>query len=139
MALQGQLTIAGIAGRTYGIIECAYEFNQAVDDTGKPTSRPRGGTITFVMPASSDDNIFFYEWMFHKTQQYDGVFVFTVYSVNNRRSYKTVKFKNAYCISLKDYFNNNDSQLMYTTVTLSAEIITVGGLVGQAKFDNEWK
>ena len=53
MALQGHLKIAG---RTYGVVECAYEFNQQVDDTGKPTSRPQGGKITFVIPSTSDDD-----------------------------------------------------------------------------------
>jgi hypothetical protein len=61
-----------------------------------------------------------------------------VWTHNNRRSYKTVAFTNAYCIGLKDYFNNNDSKLMYTTVTLAAETITVGRL-DLAIYHNEWK
>ena len=31
MALQGSLKIGG---RTYGVVECEYEFTQAVEDTG---------------------------------------------------------------------------------------------------------
>ena len=46
MALQGQVRIQG--GGEYGIVECEYEFSQAVDDTGKPTTRTMGGTIRFV-------------------------------------------------------------------------------------------
>ena len=60
MALQGELKIGG---RTYGVVECAYEFNQSIDDTGKPVTRPKGGQITFVMPATSDDDLFFYKWI----------------------------------------------------------------------------
>ena len=125
MALQGNLMIEG---NTYGIVECEYEFSQAVDDTGKPTSRPMGGQITFVMPSTSDDDIFFYKWMVHKTEVKSGIFRFTVYSNNNKISYKTVEFVNAYCIRLKDYFNDHDSKLMYTTITISAEAIRVGSL-----------
>jgi hypothetical protein len=78
--------------------------------------------------------------MFRKTETHDGIFKFVVFTNNNKRSYKTVKFFNAYCVSLKDYFNDNDSKLMYTTVTLSAEIITIGnGTLGNAIFNNEWK
>lgn len=124
-------------GCTYGIVECAYEFNQSIDETGKPTSRPRGGTITFVMPATSDDDTYFYKWMFDKIAIHSGVFRFVVYSNHNKRSYKTVEFVNAYCIQLKDYFNDNDSKLMYTTVTLSAQVIRVGK-IGGATFANEW-
>lgn len=134
MALQGQLKIGG---RTYGIVECSYDFSQTIDETGKPTSRPRGGTITFVMPATSDDDLFFYKWMFNKTQVHDGTFKFCVYTTRNQQSYKTVAFKNAYCINLRDYFNDSDSKLMYTTVTISAESISVGR--GGAELNNDWR
>lgn len=134
MALQGSLKIGG---RTYGVVECEYEFTQAVDDTGKPTSRPMGGQITFVMPSTSDDDVFFYKWMVHKTEVKSGVFRFCVYTNKNKRSYKSVEFMNAYCIRLKDYFNDHDSKLMYTTVTISAEAIRVGSL-DSALIVNEW-
>ena len=139
MALQGELKIT-TQRRKYGVVECAYEFNQLMDDSGKPTSRTRGGTITFVMPATNDDDLFFYNWMFRKTETHDGSFRFVVFTNNNKRSFKTVSFINAYCVGLKDYFNDNDSKLMYTTVTLSAEMIIVGsGGFGTAMFNNEWK
>lgn len=134
MALQGTLKIGGM---TYGVVECAYDFRQSVDDTGKPVSRPQGGQITFVIPSTSDDDIFFYKWMFNKTEVKSGIFRFVVFTNNNKRSYKSVEFLNAYCIELKDYFNDNDSKLMYTTVTISAEIIRIGA-VDSAVFTNEW-
>lgn len=141
MALQGKLKISSLVGtgcllgtKDYGIIECAYEFNQSIDDTGKPTSRPRGGTITFVMPTPEDGNAFFYNWMFNKSERHDGVFVFYVFAEHNAQCLKHVTFTNAYCVSLKEYFNDHDSRLMYTTVTISAETIVISG----ATFDNHW-
>ncbi len=134
MAIQGKLQIGG---HTYSVVECSYEFTQAIDDTGKPTSRPRGGTITFTMPSTSDDDVFFYKWMFNKVEVMAGRFKFVVFSNENKRSYKTVDFVNAYCVGLRDYFNDNDSRLMYTTVTISAEVIKVGS-IGSALFTNEW-
>ena len=65
------------------------------------------------------------------------VFRFCVYTSKNKRSYKSVEFMNAYCIRLKDYFNDHDSKLMYTTVTISAEAIRVGSL-DSALIINEW-
>lgn len=136
MALQGRVKIQG---REYGVVECEYEFSQSVDDTGKPTTRTQGGTIKFVMPTTSDDDQFFYKWMFDKTAVYSGTFRFCVFSNDNRRKYKTVEFTNAYCIGLKDNFCDNDSKLMYTTIKLSAEVIRVGtGVMDSAIFTNDW-
>lgn len=136
MALQGQINING---RTYGIVECEYEFSQIVDDTGKPTTRTKGGIITFVMPATCDDDQFFYKWMFDKTLVYSGSFKFCVFSNDNQKRYKTVEFTNAYCVGLKDNFNDKDSKLMYSKVTLSAEVIRVGtGFLDSAFFSNSW-
>lgn len=132
MAFHGQIKISG---RTYGVVECSYEFEQSRDETGKPSSRPRGGVVTFVIPSPSDEDLFFYNWMFNKTQVYDGELKFCVFTTNNRQSYKTVSFYNAYCVSLRDYFNDNDSKLMYTTITISAEKIHIGRT---AQFSNDW-
>ena len=146
MAIQGTLSITSMPGglgclvpmsSSYSVIECAYEFNQSIDDTGKPTSRPRGGTITFVMPTPADDasgSAFFYQWMFDKSKTHSGKFTFIVYADNNKRCEKHVEFIDAYCVGLKEYFNDNDSRLMYTTVTISAEQIIISG----AMFDNQW-
>lgn len=135
MAHQGRLTIRG--GNTYDVVECAYDFHQAIDETGKPVTRTQGGTITFVIPASSDEDTFFYKWMFNKTKVYDGILKFVVYANSDKPSEKTVEFFNAYCIDLKDYFNNNDSKLMYSTITISAEKIRIGE-DDNVIFTNEW-
>lgn len=136
MAIQARLTINGDS-KEYHVLECVYDFRQSIDDTGKPVSRTQGGTITFVTPSTSDDDLFFYKWMFNKTEVQSGVFVFTVYSNDNKAYYKTLEFENAYCIELKDYFNNTDSKLMYSTVTISAQVIRIGKL-DKAVFTNEW-
>jgi hypothetical protein len=48
-------------------------------------------------------------------------------------------FTNAYCIGLHDYFSDSDSKLMYTTVTISAEVIRIGDVLSDsAVFTNDW-
>ena len=126
-----------IGNRTFLIVDCKYKFSQAVDTTGKPSSRPRGGAITFIMPSLSDDSMFFYRWMFSKTEVQSGYFKFMVYTTNNKKQYKTLQFENAYCTELEDHFNDNDSLLMRTTVTIVAEKITMGSN-DTAEYDNEW-
>lgn len=134
MALHGSLKIGG---RTYGVVECFYKFDQTVDDTGKPTSRPRGGQITIVMPSTNDDDMFFYNWMFHKSEAKAGILRFCLYSNDNKQSYKTVSFANAYCIELFDSFNDHDAKLMYTTIKISAQVIRIGA-ANASTFINDW-
>jgi hypothetical protein len=134
MALHGSLKIGG---RTYGVVECDYEFTQGVDDTGKPTARPKGGQIRIVMPSTNDDDMFFYNWMFHKSEAKAGILRFCLYSNDNKRSYKTVSFANAYCIGLRDVFSDHDAKLMYTTITISAQVIMIGS-VNSSTFVNAW-
>lgn len=134
MALHGSLKIGG---RTYGVVECEYQFSQSVDETGKPTSRPNGGIITLVIPATNDDDMFFYNWMFHKSEVKVGIIRFRLYSNENKISYKTVSFANAYCIGLRDYFNDHDEKLMYTTIKISAQVIRIGAS-NYSTFTNAW-
>ena len=138
-AFHGKVTING---KKYGIVECQYEFTQNCDpDTGKPTGRVKGGRITFTMPATSDDDHFFYQWMFDKTKTYSGTFSFVVWARQNKRVFKNFTFLDAYCVGLRDYFNDNDSKLMYTTITIQANSIFMGNdgaSVNVACFDNEW-
>lgn len=134
MALHGSLKIGG---RTYGVVECEYEFTQATDETGKPTSRPKGGVITLVIPSTNDDDMFFYNWMFHKSEVKAGVIRFCLYSTDNKPSFKTVSFVGAYCIGLKDYFNDHDEKLMYTTIKISAQAIMIGS-INSSTFTNAW-
>lgn len=81
--------------------------------------------------------MFFYNWMFHKSEVKSGILRFCLYSNENKRSYKTVSFANAYCIGLRDYFNDHDSKLMYTTIKISAQAIMVGS-ANSAIFTNAW-
>ncbi len=133
-AFKGELQIGG---RRYGVVECAYSFRQEIDETGIPVSRIKGGTITFKAPAMSDDDLFFYKWMANKTEVKSGRFLFAVHYHQNKPNYKTVNFKNAYCIELQDYFNDKDSRIMYSTITISAEVISIG-TTGSIEFSNEW-
>lgn len=134
MALHGSLKIGG---RTYGVVECDYSFSQSVDETGKPTARPKGGQIHITIPTTFDDDMFFYNWMFHKSEVKAGILRFCLYSNENKRSYKTVSFANAYCVGLTDTFNDHDAKLMYTKITIHAQVIRIGA-ANSSTFVNQW-
>lgn len=122
MALTG---ILKIESKEYDILECEYEFTQAVDHTGRPTDRTRGGLINIVISAPDDDNLMLHEWMRDKDAIKDGTINLTVNS-NNVDKPKTIEFKDAYCVRLYEYFNNNNSVQMYLKLSIMAGTIIFG-------------
>lgn len=122
MALAGNLKIESME---YDILECEYEFTQAVDHTGRPTDRPRGGLINIVIKAPSNDDLMLHEWMRDKDATKDGTINLTVNSDNVDKP-KTIQFKDAYCVRLYEYFNNNNSVQMYTKLSMMAGTVKFG-------------
>ena len=116
-----------IESHVYTILECEYEFNQAVDVTGRPSDRPRGGLINLVIVSPDDSDLTFHEWMFDKESTKDGHIAFTVnISENTLTANKTLTFEDAYCVRLYEYFNNGNSIQMYTKISIMANSITFG-------------
>ncbi|MBP3426135.1 MAG: hypothetical protein J6K81_05400 [Rikenellaceae bacterium] len=120
----------------YELVECEYEFYQSLDESGKPSSRPQSGLIKFVMPAQGDDDLFFYNWMFNRAETHDGTIEMLLSTDDNKKKYLHLYFEDAYMVNMYQYFNNNNSLLVRTKVTLSARKFTFGG---SANFENDWK
>jgi len=133
MALEGKLTIGN---KSYEILECEYEFSQSVDQTGKPSTRPRGGLIHIIMKSCSDDDMLFQEWMFRKSETKSGKLEFVI-SEGQKRQMKTLEFFDGFCVKFYEYFNYNNGILMYMKVSISAGEIFFG-TNGNTKFSNEW-
>ena len=55
---------------------------------------------------------------------------------NNKKNYLHLYFEDAYMVNMYQYFNNNNSLLVRTKVTLSARKFTFGQ---QGSFENDWK
>ena len=123
-------------GRKYELVECEYEFYQSLDESSKPASRPQSGLIKFVMPAQGDDDLFFYNWMFNRADVHDGTIEMLLSTDDNKKKYLHLYFEDAYMVSMYQYFNNNNSLLVRTKVTLSARKFTFGG---SSSFENDWK
>lgn len=122
MALIAELKVDS---RRYSVMECEYEFTQAVDITGRPSDRPRGGVIHVVIPAPDDSDLMLHEWMRDKDTTHDGSITMFV----NRDSVtapKTIHFQDAYCIRLYEYFNDNNTTPMYTKISIMAGTLTFG-------------
>lgn len=122
MALTGTLVIEN---KEYNILECEYEFTQAVDHTGRPTDRTRGGLINVVIAAPGNDNLVLHEWMRDKDAVKDGTINLTINSDNVDKP-KTIQFKDAYCVRLYEYFNSNNSVQMYLKLSIMAGTVIFG-------------
>lgn len=120
---QGQTT------DTIKILECEYAFFQEIDQSGKPSAKPTGGQIKFVIESSDKELIA--EWMFSKNARKNGSIIFPMR--NNRT--KELKFEDAICISYKEVFNASDNMPMLLQFTISANKIKLGS----AEFSNNWK
>jgi hypothetical protein len=122
MALNAKLIIEQ---REYSVMECEYEFNQSVDVTGRPSDRPRGGVINVVILSPDDSDLSLHEWMRDKDTTHDGKILFLV-NKDSVDAIKTVRFEEAYCIRLYEYFNDNNTLPMYTKLSIMAGRILFG-------------
>lgn len=122
----------------YELVECEYEFYQSLDESSKPSSRPQSGLIKFVMPAQGDDDTFFYNWMFDRAKKYNGTIEMLLSTDDSKKKYLHLYFEDAYMVNMYQYFNNSNSLLARTKVTLSARKFTFG-MGNPASFENDWK
>ena len=97
-----------------------------------------GGLIKFVMPAQGDDDLFFYNWMFNRAETHDGTIEMLLSTDDNQKKYLHLYFEDAYMVNMYQYFNNSNSLLVRTKVTLSARRFTFGGSAKSANFENDW-
>jgi len=110
----------------YSVMECEYEFTQAVDVTGRPSDRPRGGVVHLVIVAPDDSDLSLHEWMRDKDTTKDGTICLQV-NRDSIKADKTIKFEEAYCIRLYEYFNDNNAMPMFMKISIMAGSLTFGG------------
>ena len=61
-------------GQTYTILQCDYAFDQPMDDTGKPSGKPRGGQISLTIESQGRQDL--HLWMNEPEQTKDGALIF---------------------------------------------------------------
>ena len=122
MALNGKLQMQG---KEYNVQDCSYEFSQPYDNNNKPSATPRGGLINFTILSDNHEDLFFHQWMLSVADVYSGTFELPV-TKGIEHKWKTVKFENAHCIRLSEYYNNSNALQMYMNITISAAKIDFG-------------
>ncbi len=119
-----------IDGKTYTVLECSYEMNQPVDETGRPISRPLGGQISLAVESDSDTELF--HWMKEHEQTKDGTITFFKRDTMARQ--KMLQFSKGYCIHYKEQFIADDEAPMVINIIISAQQLKLGNV----DFNNLW-
>lgn len=134
MAVEAFLSFTSSSGTQIGdplkVMECEFGFIQNTDITGKPSSKPKGGTLTLIV--ESTDNSELADWMISHNAKKNGVITFTLR--NNKK--KEISFTNGICIQYHEYFNYKGEELpMYIRITISADKLKILDV----EYTNDWK
>ena len=123
--------------KEYNVLACEYELIQPVKDNGQPAGHPACGLVRFTIVSPDNSDLFLHDWMNSATDHKDGNIIFSVVDTGNP-SIKTLHFKRAYCIRLKERFDLHESIQMLTTITISATQLSFGE-GGSIVFKNDRK
>lgn len=119
-----------VDGKEYRVLKCDYSLQQAVDDTGRPSSTTRGGLINLVVESTDDTSLF--EWMCDSYMRKDGKITFN--KRDEDAKLKELEFQEAYMIAYEESFDNVGSGSMVESFRLSAHTIKLGN----GEHENEW-
>ena len=124
--MKAELTLDG-SRKAIKILDFDYGFTQYIDETGKPSGFPTGGTINFVLePKEGDTQII--DWMISPKGTKNGKIQLFL------KKTREIKFKNAICIQYHESFSHvGDEQPTSVSITISAESITVDGIQFETK------
>ena len=113
------------------ILDCEYTIAQTTDHKGKPSARPKGGTINVLIESTADN--FLFDWAASETQIKSGSISF--YRRDAMSKLKELQFTDAYCTKFTERFSAKGENPMQIRLTLSAKEISMGG---SSKHSNPW-
>lgn len=108
--------------KEYNILNVEYEISQHVDQDLRPISAPKSGMIQILLESSSDNNLV--EWAFSHKMMKEGKVTF--YRRDASSQMKTISFKDAFCVYLKEIFTADGKNPMVTRITVAAREMTIG-------------
>ena len=118
MSFQAKLKIDDLE---FNVLSVEYAFNQPVDAHNRPNGRVRGGIIDVTLESGA--NYALIQWAASATMVRSGKIEF--YRRDSTSILKTVEFKDAFCIYLKEIFVSEGPHPMVTKVTITAHEIII--------------
>lgn len=120
-----------IEDQELNVLHCKYEIFQKTDHKGKPSARPKGGTISVLV--ESDSKAFLFDWATSETQTKSGSITFVKRDTMGKM--KQLHFTDAYCVEFSEEFVAKGGDPMQTELLLSAKEISFGG---SSRHKNSW-
>lgn len=114
----------------FNVLNVEYDITQVMDQNNRPNGVPRGGLIHLVVETGNNNDLI--EWMIQKDMMKNGKIVFYRRDANSQM--KTVSFKDAFCVRLKEVFIADGQNPMVTKLTLSAREMTIN----KSTITNAW-
>jgi len=128
-----KLIIDGFEDRE--VIYVQYQFNQQIDVEGQPTGTTRGGIINLKVKSTDSGNIDLLDWT---CDSYKNVLYGKITWPNKIGGImKTLEFKDAYCVSYEEVYDDANRDRMYESITITCRQLTVTGK-GSVEYDNHW-
>lgn len=121
-----------VNNKQYSVRRFSWGVQQNTDVVGRPDARVQGGQLQVELDSEPDETL--HHWALDDTKKMSGELA--VFSADNRLSRrKTIRFEEAYCVSLGKQFDGSASEVgMTMTLTLSANRLSSG----EVTLDNKW-
>lgn len=119
-----------LEGEEMNVLECHFSFRQTTDHSGKPSNKPRGGTVRIVIESGGTTQLF--DWMISNTHTKNGTITFFRRDALSRL--KELHFSDAYCVKYGEHFNASGTYPMQIRMKLSARELVLNHSV----YRNQW-
>lgn len=118
MSFQAKLKLDDIE---FNILSVEYAITQPVDAHNRPSGRVRGGIIDLSLESGANYELI--QWAVNAAMVRSGKIEF--YRRDSTSILKTVEFRDAFCIYLKEIFVSEGAHPMITKVTITAHEIII--------------
>ncbi len=118
------IALLEIDEKPVNILECNYGFSQGTDNLGKPSSMPKGGSISLLLESTKDTDLV--QWMVSPDQKKTGKITFK--RNDHDSSLRTVEFTDGVCVQFHESFNHLGASPMVTHIVISARELKIGSV-----------
>ncbi|MBS1754903.1 MAG: type VI secretion system tube protein TssD [Ferruginibacter sp.] len=117
---------------TFTVLSAEYALSVPYDVHNRPTGRIRGGIIDLTFESGSANSYLILQWIMNRMTK-EGRIEFSRRDTGSSTQ-KVVRFRDAYCVYMKDIFVSNGASPMITKITISAHTIDIDNEV----LHNSW-
>ncbi|MEO6539639.1 MAG: type VI secretion system tube protein TssD [Ferruginibacter sp.] len=115
MSFQAKL-ILGDDGLEFNVLNAEYALSRPIDAHNRPNGRLRGGIIEVTIETGTSYELI--RWISTNLTMNGKVEFYRRDAASSTQ--KTVEFRNAFCVSLKEFFISDGSSPMITKIVISA-------------------